>query len=61
MFGHLDTCCGAMAAQGETIADELCDDCLVDEFGDLQVLWPGDGWQTVRARKTSSLAPAATR
>jgi hypothetical protein len=50
-----------MAAQGETIADELCDDCLVDEFGDLQVLWPGDGWQTVRARKTSPLAPAATR
>jgi hypothetical protein len=47
-----------MAAQGETIADELCEECVVDEFGDLQVLWPGDGWHTVRTRKSS---PIATR
>jgi hypothetical protein len=59
MFGHLDTCCGALSAQGETIADELCDNCLVDRFGDLQVLWPGDGWQAVRARKTSALTLAS--
>jgi len=61
MFGHLDTCCGALAAQGETIADELCDGCLVELFGDVQVLWPGEGWQTVRARKASPLALAGAR
>ena len=61
MLGHLDTCCGAMAAQGETIADEFCDDCLIEQFGDVQVLWPGDGWQTVRGRKCSPFAPAGVR
>jgi hypothetical protein len=61
MFGHLDTCCGTLVAQGETIADELCDACLVERFGDVQVLWPGEGWQTVRARKAARPAPAAAR
>ena len=43
------------------LADEFCDDCLIEQFGDVQVLWPGDGWQTVRGRKCSPFAPAGVR